>query len=113
MVEEAEVDAAVAVGDVTEVDRLLEPLRVRRGVNMEKNFLTPCWPLGCDDGEEEELVGCVGCAATGVLAGGEVGEVGISDGGGVSTAAAAVDAAALLEPDVKRLNIARRQVEGR
>lgn len=46
-----------------------------------------------------------GCVAAGVVAGGEVGEVGMSAGGGVS-AAAAVDAADLLEPDVSRLNMA-------
>ena len=96
------VDVVAAVGDVSDAGRVWEPLGVRRGVNMEKNFFTPCcgccccWPLDWADGEDEELAA--------VVAGGEVGGDDMSVGVGGS--AAAVDAAGLLEPDVRRLNIA-------
>lgn len=110
-VEAAEADVVAAVGELSEEAAAVELLGVRRGVNMEKNFLTPCWPLGCGEAvgeeaeEEEEVAGVVvgggGCVE---LASAAVGEVGVSVGGCVS--AAAVDAAGLLEPDVNRLNMA-------
>ena len=102
---EEAVDAGAAVGDVSDAGRMLDPLRVRRGVKMEKNFFTPCCPLDCADVEDEAEEELVGCVALAVMVAGEVGEVGVSDGGGAS--AAAVDAADLLEPDVKRLNITK------
>ena len=106
--EGAEAVTGVLVLDVeSAVGELLEPLGVRRGVNMEKNFFTPCWPLGCEAGEDEDededeaVPGWAEPAAGGELGGG--GDM--SHGGGMSTAAGA-EAAALLDPEVRRLNMA-------